>query len=617
MNETPFLETFWRNINDSPRRIFLRTPDRSVSYRQLSDAVRRTCAAFDQHGAAAGDRVLIVSANEAVAGMAFLAALLDGAVPVMLSPDSSPDRVISILDSVRPALAVLDESTADSLPEAELAGMPVLSVPEGVVLESGAAGKSGALRSVSRLLGREGMAPRLKLPADGREPRLPQATEPTAYILFTSGTTSTPSGVCITRRSLAAHLRTLNRLFEYGAGSRIFNATPLAHTDGLVQGLLLAAYNGGALLRPGRFELPRLEEWLDCLSRFEATHFITNPTVLTLIDRFAGHDDYFAHDGFFGVLSSASTLRPALWKRFESRFSCSLYNMYGMTETVANATYAGRHPEMGPVGSIGVPVDCEVRLSDPAAPAEDSDHDEGELQLRGENIFEGYWNNQERTAETLLEGGWMRTGDLARRRADGGLDIVGRIKTMINMGGQSIMPEEIDEVLARHPAVEDVATVGLSDPEFEEIAVAAVALGGEAGENDLLAHCRGELEALKVPKRIIALPAIPRGDAGKPRIGELRRILERSLGESHETDSGAKGAVSPEDIFRLAAEIFHVPVEDLSGESSPKTVKGWDSFNQLNLMIEAESRFGVRIPAARVASIRTLGDLYRIVSAQS
>lgn len=618
MSARPSLLTIWQRMQRHPGSVFLRSTAGSMPYGRLVELVGRFCADFDRAEPGQGDRLLIVTANEPVAAAAFLAGLLDGLVPVMLSPDSKPERLRAILRSVEPRLVVADQGLADVLAIPGQAGARVVVVPPSLRLEKQGQGMSAAWRGVRRLFRAESADGDLDLPAAGREPSLPGAGDATAYILFTSGTTSAPSGVQISRNSLLAQLETLTRLFDYTDASRIFNATPLAHTDGLVQGPLLAAANGATLLRPGLFSLPALEEWLDRISGWQATHFITNPTVLALISRYAGHEDYFDDGRFFGVLSSASTLRPELWHAFEERFGCSVFNLYGMTETVANAVYAGRHPEMGPVGTIGVPVDCEARLVQTGSDGSWCESRlEGELQIRGENVFQCYWKDPERTAATLIDGGWMRTGDLARRRENGGLDIVGRIKTMINMGGQSILPEEIDEVLAGHPAVLDVATVGLADPDFEEVAVSAVVLERAASESELAEHCRRHLEPLKVPKRILAVDRIPRGDAGKPQAGALRDLLHSLLeGNANAQLSEPGTRVQADAVCAMAADVFRVPAEDLSLDSSPATVEGWDSFNQLNLMIEAEHRFSIRIPAAQVASIRTLGDLLQAINAK-
>ena len=615
----PDYRSLWDQISLGSARKFLRSPRGVVSYKRLYEVVCSFCAEFDRRSVGQGERVVIVTANEAVASAAFLASLLDGKVPVMLSAESGPGRIAAIRDSVEAAFTVTDESFANALGRSGDGADDMLAIGPDVSMEVVEQGLGGALLNVVGRLRRGAVETVPGLPLTGREPQLPDADDSLAYILFTSGTTKAPSGVEISRRSLMAHLETLTRLFEYGSGSRIFNATPLAHTDGLVQGLMLTVVNGATLLRPGPFTLPGLEDWLNCLSRFEASHFITNPTVLGLIYRFALHDDYFDESHFFGILSSASTLRPDLWQRFESRFKCSIFNLYGMTETVANATYAGRHPEMGALGTIGRPVDCEVRVVPlPGSDISEPGHQEGELQVRGENIFSGYWKDPGRTAATLLDNGWMRTGDVARRREDGSFEIIGRIKTMINMGGQSVAPEEIDEVLGSHPAVMDVATVGVDDAEFGEVAVSAVVLESATTESDLTEHCRQRLERLKVPKRIIPVEFIPRGDAGKPRMDVLRDMLQPALrGDARESvTEGGRGTVSAQDVCELAASVFRVPVTSLDTDSSPSSVEGWDSFSQLALVIAAESRFGVSIPASRVASLRTLRDLQQFLNSQ-
>ena len=343
---------------------------------------------------------------------------------------------------------------------------------------------------------------------------------------------------------------------------------------------------------------------------------MTNPTVLSIVDRACGRTDYFSFAGFQGILCSGSNLRPELWHRFEQRFHTEIWNLYGLTETVTTALYAGRHPVMGPVGTLGKPIDCEARIAEPQSPAlANRPSNVGELQLRGAHIFRGYWRNPERTDATFAAGGWMRTGDLVRLNDDGSYLFLGRIKTAINSGGTLIRGEEIDECLLRHPLVAEAVTVGLPDDEFEEIAVSAVVLGGEADEADLMRHCRAELEALKVPKRILLVPAIPRGDAGKPNLQSVKDMLSGMLRTS---PAGAQGA--PDDIERqlleLAGMVFGVDPLGLSPASSPDTVEGWDSFRHVNLVLQSEAQFGIRVPGERLGKIGTLGDLIEFIRGQ-
>ena len=510
----------------------------------------------------AGDRIMITLEDEAQASAAFIASLLSGLTPVMLPSDIGKERRDSIHQLLQPALVVSDGA--------------MFSAPEGLIVPEGH-----------------------------------QNPDHLAYVLFTSGTTAEPSGVEITRGNLFSHLRTLIRLFDFNSRSRVFNPTPVSHTDGLIFGPMLAISTGGAFIRPGPLNLPELGSWAGLLRQHGATHMVTNPTVLSLIYRSAEDSDLFKGEGFRGVISSASLLRPDLWHRFEERFGTQIWNLYGLTETVTSALYAGRHPEMGAVGSLGKPVDCEARVSAVSHGLANRDQ-AGELELRGDHIFRGYWKNPARTAATFTEDGWMRTGDLVRRQQDGSFVFLGRLKSAINSGGTLIRGEEIDECLLRHPAVLESVTVGMEDAEFEEIAVSAVVLSGEVTEVELVAHCRDALERLKVPKRVIALESIPRGGAGKPILGMLRELIRDRLDVKKDTCLDEQPLLHQQ-VIDLAALVFRSDPATLSLASGPHTVEGWDSFTHINLILQAETEFAVRIPGSYVTKVRTLGDLVKLI----
>jgi acyl-coenzyme A synthetase/AMP-(fatty) acid ligase/acyl carrier protein len=379
----------------------------------------------------------------------------------------------------------------------------------------------------------------------------------------------------------------------------------LAHGDGLVQGPMMALGTGCALIRAGGFAVDRIEDWLDTVRREGATHVITVPTVWAMIDRYAQHSDYFAAPDFRGLSSVAAYLDPTLWDRLERRFGHPITNQYGLTETVASALYAGSHPETGARHTVGRPIDCEARV----VPI--GEGDAGELQLRGDNIFAGYWGDKDRTSRTLVEDGWMRTGDLARKRDDGSYEIVGRLKTVIMSGGFLIRPEEIDEAMRSHPGVRGAVTVGVEDPLFGEVPVSLVEVEGDLGEVELVAHARQALEPLKVPKRIVVAEAIPRGDAGKPRLDAVRALIAERLSE--EPSTRAEGRDLEAAVIETAARVFRLEPSVLSLRSAPETVPGWDSFTQIALILALEERFGLRIPTSRAAAIRSLASALEAV----
>lgn len=597
------LARLWDRAGADPRSEFLVTASDRISYGALTGLVRGWLAVFDAKGLTPGRQVMIMTANEGAAISAFIAALLDGLVPVMLTPDTPTTRATTIVESVAPGLIVADAVRAA---EGWCADVPLLTI------QPPPARKPRGWRPFASRSATPAATFGLDLPEARRAPRLPDDPDGLAYVLFTSGTTQAPSGVMLTQRNLLANLTTLSRLFGYDRSSRIFNDMVLAHADALVQGPLLALANGCALVRSGGFTIQGMEDWLNRVRLERASHVIAVPTVWSMIDRYARHDDYFDAPECRALLSVAARLDPELWRRIETRFERPVFNQYGLTETVASALYAGPHAEMGAFGSIGRPVDCEARIAGPDGSAAGANAP-GELQLRGANIFKGYWKNPERSASAFTADGWMRTGDIAQGRQDGSYDILGRIKTVIMCGGFLIRPEEIDEVMMTHPAVAASATVALPDPDFDEIPVTAVVLDAPADEAALTAHARRGLEALKVPKRILALPAIPRGDAGKPRLDQLRTALQSALATEAGPDKRPDAGDTLGQVCALAAEVFRVDVASLGPGSTSDTVPGWDSFAGVNLIVAAEKHFGLHIPVALAVSMRSLGDLAAFV----
>jgi long-chain acyl-CoA synthetase len=566
---------------------FVVRPGGTLRYERFLEDLHGSCGLFDVNGLVPGDRVMVVTADENAAITTFVAALLDGLVPVMLAPDAPAPRIAAIVDKVAPGLIVADGARLAE--DWATSAVPVEPHRKGLLGTS---------------------APKSGLHAKRRErqraPRLPDAPNALAYILFTSGTTSAPKGVMVTHRNLFTHLETLSRVFGYDMDSRIFNGLSLAHADGLVQGPLLALANGCALIRPGPFAVTTMENWLNSVRADGATHFLSVPTVYALIDRHAAHDDYFDAPVFRCLVSSAAKLDEGLWRRLEKRFDRPVFNHYGLTETVASGLYAGPHPDMGPIGTIGKPIDMAVRLV--GVDGRDVPEGEtGEIWLSGDNVFAGYWADPGVTAEVLTGDGWLRTGDLARKRPDGAYEIQGRLKTVIIYGGLLIRPEELDEALLTHPAVVEAVTVGLPDVDFGEIPVSVVVLNGTLDEAVLTEHCRARLEPMKVPKRIVIVDAIARGDAGKPRL----EILRAALGAAASRPAYPRDVIDA--VLELASVTFRQPIDSLSPDATPDDLPAWDSFAHISLILLAERRFGVLLPTAEIVAIRTLADLARAV----
>lgn len=582
-----FSRQLWTSITATGTREFMLGPCKAISYKALADGIEQWIQLFDAHGLECGDRIVIRTDRDEVASAAFLSALLDGVVPILLEGTCPDTRLASIVEAVDPKVVVSDQ------PLPELACVSV-------ILESQAV-KQGWFKSST--------VSHFGLVVNGavRLPRLPADKDGggLAYLLFTSGTTAAPTGVQISRHNLAANLATLARLFDYGAESRIFNDMALAHSDGMIQGPVLAAWTGSTVIRAGGFSLQRIEDWLGIVRQYRATHVLTVPTVWAMIDAYAAHDDYFDAQECRVLMSVAAKLPSDLWDRIEARFHRPLVSHYGLTETVASALYAGDWPGLGARHSAGLPVDCAARIAGGAP--------QGELELQGDNVFAGYWRNPERSAASFTADGWFRTGDLAERLKNGSFSIVGRLKSVILSGGLLIRPDEIDEAMLRHVAVLESATIALPDNVFGEIGVTAVVLrdGADATQNDLAGHLRLQVESRKVSKHVVILPEIPRGLSGKVNIASLRELVSVLMEKVGDARCDKPNVAA--EVLAIAARVFRVAPDSLSLRSSPNDVVGWDSFNHINLIISVEQHFACRINAREVSGLRNLGDLAAVV----
>jgi long-chain acyl-CoA synthetase len=423
-----------------------------------------------------------------------------------------------------------------------------------------------------------------------------------ACVLFTSGTTRAPKGAMLSHANLAAQLDDVTSVLSLGPDARIANGLVLSHTDGLIQGPLLAAWSGATLLRPDRFRVDGVSRMLRFLSEHRATHVIGAPTIYELIDRFALEGEGFGPDIRI-LLSSAAPLSPALWDRLERRFRAAVVNQYGMTETVAASHFAGPFDSMGARYSIGQPVGCEARICDPETGAEVEPEGIGELCVRGASVFQGYLGNLEATAQRL-RGGWLRTGDLARKLANGSYRIEGRISTAFNSGGFLIMPEEVDDALLRAPRIRDAKTVGVKNDAFGAVAVSFVVFDGPDDTANLFDHCRAQLESWKVPKKIVPIDSIPVLPSGKADMQQLRNRATQ-----HVQARPGQPLLSDELVKVLLEELFHMDPGTVEHHLGPEEIPGWDSYSHTMLILELEERLGMQITAREAQSIETVGDV--------
>jgi acyl-CoA synthetase (AMP-forming)/AMP-acid ligase II len=356
--------------------------------------------------------------------------------------------------------------------------------------------------------------------ADGRPGRLEQSFEDAspddiALVLHTSGTTSRPKQVPLRQRNLMASARTIAAHYRLGSDDVSFCVMPLFHIHGLVASTFAALGAGGAVIAPRRFTPSRF--WPQAREH-GATWLSAGPTLHQMILDKA--DDGGPPQTLRFVRSCSSALPAALAARAEREYRAPMLEAYGMTEASHQMSSNPLPPAARMLASVGVPTGTEIAIADGAGTLL-PDGSPGEVVIRGPGVMSGYVNNPAATAEAFF-GDWFRTGDQGVLR-DGYLFLSGRLKEMIIRGGENIAPAEIEQVLMTHPAVREAVCFGVPDGKYGELVGAAVTLVAEAEVKELIAHCRQQLAAFKVPARIDVLPEIPRTPTGKV---QRRRVAE-------------------------------------------------------------------------------------------
>ena len=605
-------DSSWRTAYDCYRAIagdahanrpWLVTERRTVSFTALRERIEAIAGLLRSQNVGIGERVVIASADDAETALLFAALVCNGVTVVNLDPETSAERACSLIRRADPRLLMLDRELAAKWSADELPGKAIeIVVPA-----------TAPTKLLSKLLGKSTPAEGLHALLASARLEPPPATidgETLAYILFTSGTTDQPKGVCISHRALFAHLATLSRRFGYDAHTRILNTLMLSHTDGMTQGPMIAFYNAIPVYRPLRFDVTRIEALLDAIYQLRITHMVAVPTMLSLIARLGLEQrDAFQGGDFRLLISCAAQLETGLWEEFVSAFRVPLVNLYGLTETVTGGVFAGPDSRTAVPGSIGEPMDCELRIVDDAG-RDVADGAAGELLMRGDLLMSGYFGDPELTASVLREG-WLHTGDLARRDVVGRYWIVGRVKNIVIRGGYNISPEEISEVLQRHPLVREAIAFGMPDPVWGETVAALAVVEGGLDAESLRAHCTQHLEAWKVPARIELVAALPRGRSGKVMIEQARAMLHATpqAGIEHAPDADIAARV-----LRIAAASFKTEPGRLGLHSTPEDVPGWDSLAHMQLVGALEKEFGVQLHARDIMALDRLDKALRMVA---
>ncbi|HEX8473559.1 MAG TPA: long-chain-fatty-acid--CoA ligase [Pyrinomonadaceae bacterium] len=485
----------------APSKPFLFSTDdrRRYSYAEFDAAVNRTANMLAAHGVCKGDAVSLLLPNSAEYIAAYFACFKLGALAGPVNALLKHEELAFVVgNSEAKALLFHTQFAA----EVERVRDRVQSL-RSVIAYDDEASASAEFDAEPRPEWRDAV----------------NESDDTAIIIYTSGTTGRPKGCLLTHGNLLANARQISSWLGFTEDDRLLTVMPLFHMNAVEVTTITALYAGGSTVVSPRFSASRF--W-QTVSDYEVTSFGSVATMLSLLLATypEGLPEGLQTERLRFAMCGSAPVPAEVLKRFEETFGCLVVEGYGLSESTCRSTFNPPNRNRR-AGSCGMPIGNEMRIVD-EEDREMPDGVRGEIVLRGENIFKGYFHNEEATREAF-RGGWFHTGDIGYRDADGFFYIVDRKSDMIIRGGENIYPREIDEVLYRHASVAAAATVGVSDPLYGEEVAAFVILreGCETSDAEIIEWCRAHLADYKCPKTVTFVADLPRGPTGKV----LKRLL--------------------------------------------------------------------------------------------
>jgi acyl-CoA synthetase (AMP-forming)/AMP-acid ligase II len=354
---------------------------------------------------------------------------------------------------------------------------------------------------------------RVRLEGEGlgqRRDPLPPCPDDVALFLHTSGTTSRPKGVPLTHGNLMASIGNIARHYALGPDDVGLVVMPQFHVHGLIGATLAPMSAGGTIVLPPRFSA---SSFWPAVRDHGVTWYSAVPTIHQVLLARADADQAPQQPGFRFIRSCSSALAPATMHDLETRFGAPVLEAYAMTEASHQMTANPLPPAARKPGSVGRGAGVDVAIMDDAGNLLAAGQP-GEVVVRGRNVMRGYHNNSEANAQAFTNG-WFRTGDRGVLDGDGYVSLIGRIKELINRGGEKISPLEVDAALLAHPAVAEAASFGAPDAKYGEEVHAVVVLRADATAEQLRAFCAERLAEFKVPKVFHMVAEVPKGPTGK------------------------------------------------------------------------------------------------------
>lgn len=527
-------ETAVAGGGDSPAMTFF---GKQTTYRKLGEQVAAVAEGLRKLGVKPGDRIAIALPNCPQHVVAFYAAMRIGAIVVEHNPLYTSRELLAQFQDHRAKVAIAWDKSVEKISGPEFGidtiiavnmldefptvkrlalNLPIKSLKE----------KKGAL--TTKTTGTTPWSTLVKAPAIASDYPKPTVDD-TAVIQYTSGTTGSSKGAMLTHLNLYANARQ-GAAWMLGAEERKENAyalLPMFHAFGMTLYLTFGIMKQANLVIFPQFNPDMV---LDEVKKYPPTIYCAVPPIYKKTAERARERNISLSAAKY-CISGAMKLTDDIVEEWEALSGGLLVEGYGMTEASPVALGNPFH-ESRRTGTIGVPFPSTyMKVVDIENPSiEVAQGEEGELLLRGPQVFSGYWENEEETTKTLLPGGWLRTGDIVTVDEDGFATIVDRVKELIITGGFNVSPSEVEQVLQRHPAIEEAAVVGIEKDSGEEVVAAVVVAPGHTLDaEEIREFCRQYLARYKVPRRITVMKDMPKSMLGKVLRKKVKEQIASSL----------------------------------------------------------------------------------------
>ena len=490
----------------------------ALSYGGLRALVQRTLATLNGLGLGRNDGVAIVLANGPEMATCFISAAC-GVTTAPLNPAYRADEFeFYLADLNAKALIVEHDSSSPAIEVAQKLGVRLIDLHPGSA--------AGDFTLQPREGQGQGPGPGMAAAA-GISHGGPAQPDDISMVLHTSGTTSRPKIVPLSQRNLCASARNIAATLQFTAADRGLNIMPLFHIHGLIAGVLAPLAAGSQVYCTPGFNALKFFGWMD---EAKPTWYTAVPTMhQAILSRASKNAEVIARHPLRFIRSSSSSMPPQVIRELEEVFKAPLIESYGMTEACHQMASNPLPPAVRKPGSVGLAAGPEMAImgeDGSLLPRGTGLENTGEIVIRGDNVTAGYLNNPKANAEAYTNG-WFRTGDQGVMDAEGYVSLTGRLKEIINRGGEKVSPREVDEILMDHAAVAQVVCFGMPHPKLgEEVAAAVVLREGQAAtERELQDFVSQRAAEFKVPKKILFMEEIPKGATGKlQRIGLAAKL---------------------------------------------------------------------------------------------